>query len=87
MLTEVVRPNKYRNNPSIRLQSFPSKSLAIHYPILIIRRYIIRISDTVEKLTKFTTEKQHLYRTLILVYITFGTTLYYSLTNVEFFKY
>jgi len=85
MLAEVVRPNKYRNNTSIRLQSFPSKSVAIRYPVLIIRRYIIKISDTVEKLAKFTTDKQHLYTTLILVYITFGIIHYYSLTNDEFF--
>jgi len=68
MLAEVVRPNKYRNNTSIGLQSFPSKSPEIRYPVLIIRRYIIRISDTVEKLTKITTDKQHFYRTLKLVY-------------------
>ena len=45
ILAEVVRPNKYHNNTSIRLQSFPSKSPAIRYPVLIIRCYIIRISD------------------------------------------
>lgn len=74
MLPEVVPPNKCRNNTSIRLQSFPSKSLAIRYPVLIIRRYIIRISDTVEKLTKFTTDI-HLYKTLILVYHTWNHSL------------
>jgi hypothetical protein len=85
MLAAVVRPNKYGNNTSIRLKSFPSKSVVIRYPVLIIRRYIIKISDTVENLTKFTINKQHLYITLILVYITFGIIHYYSLTNDEFF--
>ena len=77
MLAEVVRPNKYRYNTSTMLQSFPSKSLAIRYPVLIIRRYIIRISDTVEKLIKFTNDKQHLYRTLILVYHIWNHTTIY----------